>query len=97
MGRFPRGRDRGAAAGPAPEFRLVREPLMCRLYELGVPESMPPLRLSSRMARVGERWDRSGQAGWVSDCWLSCGDEWAAWALVSIGQGLSGEVEWQRF
>ena len=49
------GRERGAAA----EFRLVREPLMCRLYALGVPESMHPLRPSSGAARVGERWDRS--------------------------------------
>ena len=32
VGRFPRGEERAAAAGPAPEFRLVRQPQNCSLY-----------------------------------------------------------------
>ena len=40
VGRFPRGRERGAAAGPAPEFRLARQLLYCSLYVLGMPKPM---------------------------------------------------------
>ena len=40
VGRLPRGGERGAAAGPAPEFRLIRKPRKCSLYVLGVPGSM---------------------------------------------------------
>ena len=40
VGRFPRGGERGAAGGPAPGFRLARQPQSCSLYALGVPESM---------------------------------------------------------
>ena len=39
VGRFPRGGERGAVAGPALEFRLAREPLSCSLYEQGAPDN----------------------------------------------------------
>ena len=40
VGRFPIGGERGAAAVPAPEFRLVRQPRKGSLYVLRVPKSM---------------------------------------------------------
>ena len=66
-----------------------------------------PAGPSGGAGRVGERWARSRasrlaalilgcQAEWMSGRWLVCGVVWMAWALVSVSQGLSGEVGWQR-